>query len=481
MVLSKILPQEKKCTFGQGNAFFEKAIWTENHGWDDIVSGFCSSFEKVHEVKLENKKGGIELVYDVNVNENAYELRVSDGGMQIYASANEGILYGLSSALQLASVSGNKLSAPVLHINDYPDKDYRGLMIDLGHTWNSAKSIFKYIDICFLFKIKYLHLHFMDNVVYSLPSKAFPKLAIPGKSYTFEEIAAFCEYAKKRGVVIIPEIELPGHASALVAAYPEIFANTLDSELEYYRPDLGEKKDGSDVICVGSDKTMAALETIVDEICDMFPDSPYIHIGGDEVNHYVWKACPCCRKYIKDNGLADENELYSEFIGRMAKMVLAKGRTPIVWEGFPKESAHHVPKETIVIAWESLYHLAYDLLDEGYKIINASWKPLYIVKRISTKWNPYDIMAWNMYRWENHFDQSEATLNPVQVTPTDRVLGAQVSVWGTNYEHDVGFIIDNLAALAERTWNEKRRYTDEQFTGCHSKAVTVASKLIADK
>lgn len=481
MLQTNILPQEKKCTFGEGRVTIKMAAHTEYKEWENALSLLRECFYKINGIELELGKGGFELILDESLAENAYKIDVDEDGMRIYASADEGMNYAIASALMLAVYERGEFTIQKVSIEDWPDKDYRCLMVNGGSTFITPAWIYKYIDVCFILKIKYLHAHFMDNGVYSLPSKAFPKLAVPGKSYTFEDIEGFRKYANDRGVIIVPEIELPGHAKIIIAAYPEIFANKLDEKIEFYRPELGETEDGREVICAGSSEANDAVETLVAEMCEMFPESPYIHIGGDEANHYAWKACKCCKQYIKEKGLADENELYSEFIGRMARMVLKRGKTPIIWEGFPPQSAHHVPKEAIVVAWESLYNKAYELLDSGFKIINGSWKPLYIVNRISTRWNPYDIMNWNMYRWENYFELSEATLNPVQVTPTDRVLGAQISNWSAYPAHDMGFTIENLAALAERTWNEKRRYTDEQFTFSHSRATVVASKLINDR
>ena len=139
-----------------------------------------------------------------------------------------------------------------------------------------------------------------------------------------------------------------------------------------------------------------------------------------------------------------------------------------------------VPKETVVIAWESKYHLAPDLLAAGFKIINASWKPLYIVPHISKKWNALDIMRWNVHRFENWWDESDAYLNPITIAPTDKLLGAQLSVWEGNFELSVSYVLENLPALAERSWNLNRRSDDAVFGDKHHCQMLIAGRLIGE-
>ena len=255
-------------------------------------------------------------------------------------------------------------------------------------------------------------------------------------------------------MVLIPEFEVPGHAAMLVKTYPEIFAlrskDTNDSTLV---TEGGDVITARNIVCAGSKKTEDAVRILLQEICELFPDSPYIHIGGDEANIRAWNGCAECVRYMEEHGLANVYELYSEFVGRVARMVLDLGKTPIVWEGFPEAGVQYIPKETIVIAWESHYQTADRLLANGFRIINSSWQPLYIVPNYKLRWGTSEILAWNVCRWEHWWERSVAKDTPIQLDPTDHVLGGQLCSWECTYEEEIGKILENLPALSERTWN----------------------------
>jgi len=242
----------------------------------------------------------------------------------------------------------------------------------------------------------------------------------------------------------------------------------------------GDVIDSGDLICAGNPAAMDAIKALIAEISEMFPESPYIHIGGDEANIAAWNDCEHCVKYMKENKIEDEYELYSDFVGRVAQSVLDNGKVPIVWEGFPKKGTERVPKETIVIAWESHYQLVTDLLEAGFKIINCTWQPLYIVNSLNQRWNPYDIMAWNVYNWQHWWEHSEAKLNPITVQATDQVLGAQICSWGLTYEQDINFVMENISALSERTWSVHRECNDAEFHGKMTSALKKLALIIAE-
>ena len=273
-------------------------------------------------------------------------------------------------------------------------------------------------------------------------------LPTKGEHYSKLGIAQLVEYAHERGIVLSPEFESPGHASAIVRSCPELFA-------------CAGSDDDTNVICVGKPGIYETLDCVIGEICELFPHSPYIHIGGDEASIRKWNDCPDCRAYMKAHGISDVHMLYTHFVVNMTNIVLAHDRTPIVWEGFPKEGAEQISRDVIVVSWENYYHYTHELLDEGFRIINACWQPLYITP--NKRWTPHDILGWNIYNWQHWWPKSPAHLNPIHVQPTKQVWGAQLCVWEWNYPEEIEYDKENLAALSERTWSVPRFLENEEF------------------
>ena len=124
--------------------------------------------------------------------------------------------------------------------------------------------------------------------------------------------------------------------------------------------------------------------------------------------------------------------------------------------------------------------MAYDLLEDGFRIINGSWQPLYIVPSYTKRWGIPEIMNWNVYNWQHWWPHSEARLNPINVPPTDRVLGAQLSVWECTFEQEVGRAVENLVALSERTWTVRRLWDDGEFSKRAKPTIQLAARFIQD-
>lgn len=479
-MIDKIIPTPKKSEILEETVSVPLCISTEVPEWQSYVDTFCYGISQMFDVTPEKKEGGITLVKDTSLAPKSYVFD-SKNGITLKSSDDEGILYAIATALQSVTANENYFTCPEAIIEDYPEKDFRCIMIDLSREWHPAKTIYKYIDVCFMLKIKYLHLHFIDDQRYTLPSKAFPLISSK-QHYTFEDIESFNAYAKTRGVIIIPEFEAPGHAGSLNKSYPEVFANNIDNASDVsITTEEGLTIKADKIVCAGKQATMDAIKELLLEICEMFPDTPYIHIGGDEANIKAWKFCPDCLEYMKQNNIEDEYELYSDFIGRVAQMVLDMGRTPIVWEGFPKKGTERVPKETIVIAWESHYQLVTDLLEAGFKVINATWQPLYIVDSLTRRWGAIDIMNWSVYNWQHWWPHSYARLNPINVQPTDQVLGAQICAWNQTYEMEINMVMENTMALSERLWTVKRLWDDDEFKLRYKKLCCPLGRFIQDK
>ena len=477
--MTKLLPTPKIYRENKDNRLsFSQSIISNCKVFENAIPAFNEILKKLFKISLTYEKGGLELVLDTSLAPDAYVIDTEGGSFVIRASAKEGLMYALSSTIQLITVTGNKLSAPSLYIEDKPDKEYRSLMLDLSREWHTMDQILKFVDLCFLYKINYLHLHFIDDPRYTLPSKLFPKLSTVGESYTEEEIKKLVDYAYARGINLVPEFECPGHAGSMTTQYPDIFANASDGVGGKFYNELGEEMSGDSLLCAGSEKAFKATCDLLTEMSEMFPHSKYIHIGGDEALIQLWNQCPNCRKYMQDNGIEDVYELYSEYVARITDHVLSIGRTPIVWEGFPKKGAERISKDVVVIAWESHYHLAPDLLDEGFTIINASWQPLYIVPSLNRRWLPIDILNWNVYNWQHWWEHSVATKTPITVPETTKVMGSILCSWCITYEQEVARIMENLIAMNERVWNTERVTSDSEYIATFKTIYPLAARIM---
>lgn len=478
----QIIPIPKEVEYFDGKVEIPAAIYTEKTEWKYLTKTFCDSAEKIFYTEIKEEAGAIELIYDEGVEKGAYIIEI-DKKVLIYASDSEGANYGLVSVLQLATLADENFEFEKMKIYDKPDKEYRGLMVDIARVWHPFETLFKYVDLCYYFKAKYLHLHVMDSSGYVLPSKEFPNLSLNGNKYTFEQIKTLCEYAKNRAIVLIPEIEMPGHVKVLNREYPELFSDELGGKNTVITTDVGAVMDSTTVLCPGSETAFLNIKKLIDEVIGLFGDIPYLHLGGDEVNTASWENCSVCKKYMETNNIKDVEELYADFLGRVTDYVLSKGVTPIVWEGFSKEYSHYISKEVVVIAWETLYQLPQSLIEEGFKIINCAWKPLYIVPpycipQKEDEWGIREILNWNVYEWQNWWEATESGLNPIHIQPTDELLGAQVCSWEQSFEEEISFIVRFLASAMERTWSVRRFRNYKTYTAMHKIQSAKAFKLI---
>jgi hexosaminidase len=357
------------------------------------------------------------------------------------------VAQGTVSLLQALDLAGTPPEWPRMTVKDEPVASYRGLMIDAARQWHSAGALKQLIEMCRWYKIHQFQIHFTDGQSFTFPSTAFPKLATPDRHYTVEELRDLEAFARDRGVEIVPELETPGHASAIAKQMPEIFADDPPSD---------------SVICPSREEAYRGLDTLIGEMTDIFRTTPYFHIGADEVGMEPWKKCKYCQAYMAEHHLEDVNELYRHFIVRMNEIVKKHGKKTLVWEGFHKEGKTEIPRDVTVMVFESLYNIAPDVVAQGYAVINTSWKPLYVVN--NRKWPPEYIYGWNMDRWENWWDQSKAFKHPITVAPTPLVLGAEMCAWEQAEKTEVPSLRQRLPAMSERLWNPDAGRSFQDFS-----------------
>ncbi|MFA7228960.1 MAG: beta-N-acetylhexosaminidase, partial [Melioribacteraceae bacterium] len=255
-----------------------------------------------------------------------YSLDILPHKITITASGGSGVFYAIQSLLQLmpAGPMQKNISVPSLSIEDSPRFEWRGVHLDVCRHFFSADFVKKYIDILAMYKINRFHWHLTDDQGWRIEIKKYPRLTeIGGRRkesmgdkkphggfYTQDQIREIVNYAKDRFITVVPEIEMPGHALAALAAYPELSCTGGPFEVETTWGVF------DDVFCPGNDKVFDFLEDVLTEALDLFP-SEYIHIGGDECPKERWKECPKCQARIKTENLQDELHLQSYFVQRI--------------------------------------------------------------------------------------------------------------------------------------------------------------------
>lgn len=294
--------------------------------------------------------------------EEGYKISIEKNKMTITAKG-AGLFYALQSVMQLTpDKAGDKITIATAEINDYPRFKYRGMHLDVGRHFFPVSFVKKYIDMMATYKLNNFHWHLTEDQGWRIEIKKYPKLTSIGASrngtimgnypgvgtddevykgfYTQNEVKEIVAYAATKYINVIPEIEMPGHASAAIAAYPELSAfpnrdTFIDPKTPWAGPRTGKQVQQTwgvfDDVFVPTENTFKFLENVLDEVIALFP-SKYIHIGGDESPKAYWKESEFCQKFIKDNNLKDEHGLQSYFIQRIEKYVNSKGRSIIGWD-----------------------------------------------------------------------------------------------------------------------------------------------------
>lgn len=293
-----------------------------------------------------------------------YQIKINSNKIKLIGK-NAGLFYALQSFMQLMpdQKQGGTLIIQNAEINDYPRFSYRGLHLDVGRHFFPLSFIKKYIDVMAAYKLNNFHWHLTEDQGWRIEIKKYPKLTeiggsrngtvigvMPGSGgtdnevykgyYTQAEAKEIVTYAAERYINVIPEIELPGHGSAAIAAYPELSCfpdrdTPIGEKTPWSGPRTGKQVQQTwgvfDDIFVPSENTFKFLENVLDEVIAIFP-SKYIHIGGDEAPKKYWKESEFCQQLIKEKGLKDEHELQSYFIQRIEKYLNGKGRSIIGWD-----------------------------------------------------------------------------------------------------------------------------------------------------
>ncbi len=438
-----------------------------------------------YQLDFRNRQNRIEIKQELSIdNPEGYELIVKDYLIQIKAKTEKGAFYGIQSLLQLFPISikeNNSFEIPNIEIKDKPQFKYRGMHLDLGRHFYSVDFIKKYIDLMSRLKINKFHWHLTEDQGWRIEIKKYPKLQeiaayrketlighysdqphqfdgkIYGGFYTQEQIKDIVDYAELRQITIIPEIEMPGHSQAAIAAYPELGCTSTNSATNK-KIEVATKWGVFEEVYCPKESTFQFLEDVIDEVIELFPGK-YIHIGGDEAPKTRWKNCNHCQKLIKKENLKDEHGLQSYFIRRMEKYINSKGKQIIGWDEILEGGL--APNAT-VMSWRGTKAAVEAAKQNHYVILTPTSHSYFDYYQSENENEPIAIGGFLPLEKVYSFNPIPKELNKEE---SKYVLGAQGNVW-TEYmptSHQVEYMaFPRAIALSEVLWSSKenRNYKD---------------------
>ena len=414
----------------------------------------------------------------------AYDLEVDSKKIVIKSAGNEGLFYGVQTFLQLLptdKIRAMKFEIPQLSIKDYPRFGYRGMHLDVSRHFFEVDFIKKYLDYMAYHKFNNFHWHLTDDQGWRIEIKKYPNLTsvggfrngtIIGKHpgtgndsiryggfYTQEQIKGIVKYAKDRFINVIPEIEMPGHSSAAIAAYPELSCFPDEpTEPASGSPWAGSRSGkqvqqswaiSKDVYCP-SEYTFKFLENVLDEVMQLFP-SPYIHIGGDECPKNAWKRSAFCQNLIKEKGLKDEHDLQSYFIQRIEKYLYSKGRKIIGWDEILEGGL--APNATVMSWRGEVGGIA--AAKQNHNVIMTPSNYCYF--NYSQSHNEDSITIGSYLPLDSVY-YYEPVPKDLDIVEAKYVLGAQGNLWSEYLENGSiaeYMIFPRMSALSEVLWSPK--------------------------
>ncbi|MCH5241370.1 MAG: family 20 glycosylhydrolase [Muribaculaceae bacterium] len=431
-----------------------------------------------HNFSLENAKSkeviDLYLKEDKTIAPEDYILKVEPSAVTIEAGTEKGFYYGLQSLYQLCYLNGDENAIPCCTITDSPRFAYRSLMLDPVRYFIPKEEVLKLIDLASALKFNNLHLHLTDDNGWRMEIKKYPKLTevgawrvdrpevFPGREnarsadeptpiggyYTQDELKEIVKYAADRYINVVPEIEMPAHAAAAIASYPELACPIVDKFVGVF-PGIGGE-DASIIMCGGNDKVYDFYCDVLDEVMDVFP-SNYIHLGGDEADKSIWKNCPLCNEKITVENLDGYEGLQAYFMDRINSYVRSKGRTAMGWDevtyGDPKE-------EMVILGWQGDGGVAVrDSKKSGRKFILTPAKLLYLLRYQGPQWfEPYTYFGNNTLQDVYEYEPIKEDWTPEL---RDNLLGVQGSLWTEFCKNpgDVEYLLfPRLIAVSDLSW-----------------------------
>jgi hexosaminidase len=377
--------------------------------------------------------GGTKGVQELGEDE-SYRLDISNSGAKLNAPTTLGVMRGLQTFLQLVQTTGAGFAVPAVSIEDSPRFAWRGLMIDVGRHFIPLDVLRRNLDGMAAVKLNVFHWHLSENQGFRIESKKFPKLQGTGSDglyYTQDEVRGVIAYARERGIRVVPEFDMPGHATAWFVGYPELASGSGPYQIERQWGVFDPAMDPT------REETYKFLDAFIGEMAGLFPDQ-FFHIGGDEVNGKEWDANPKIQAFMRAHDLKDNNDLQAYFNQRVQKIVAKHGKTMLGWDEILRPG---LPRSIVIQSWRGPDSLA-QAAKQGYRGLLSS--------------GYYVDLMWSA---ERHYSTEPLSGAASSLTPEEqkRILGGEACMWAeyVSPENIESRIWPRTAAIAERLWSSQ--------------------------
>lgn len=482
-----VIPQPESVVLGKGSFRFTKeTVFVTAPELYPMTNSFVEQYEKATGFRMFFRKAAIQTSYillslDKSLPKEGYTLVVKPDKISITAADHNGALYALETLRQLLPKEFESTTpvktdwaVPAVTITDAPQYAWRGLMLDVSRHFFPKEYILKTLDRMAMLKINTFHFHLVDNEGWRIEIKKYPKLteigawrvdqedklwnertpnsanafANPatapkkyGGFYTQEDIKEIVAYASARGIMVIPEIEMPAHAMSAIAAYPK---------LSCHKRPIGVPSGAvwpiTDIYCAGQEETFTFLEDVLTEVMELFP-SKYIHVGGDEATHTEWKKCLKCQARMKNHHLKDVHQLQSYFIKRIDDFLVSKGRTLVGWDEIMDGG---LANNAVVMNWRGI-EVGKKALEQGNPVVLTS--DCYIDNYQGLPdYEPQANGGYLPLKTLYHYNLEKENLTPEL---QKNVLGSQANLWAeyiATPEHSEYMLFPRLLAFSEICW-----------------------------
>ena len=437
-----------------------------------LTGGTCASEENLKVVRV----AGIPA--------EGYELSVTTNGVTIHASDEAGEFYARQTLSQLKKVTDATI--PCCEIKDSPRFRWRGVQVDDARHFIGKEAIKRTIDEMARYKFNVFHWHLTEDPSWRIDVPGYPKLLDYGdqyltdknqkrlpdgpragkRYYTADDIREVVAYAAERHIKIVPEIDFPGHFYAVLCAYPEFACNSENVYKQGRWPMVTGWREGRDPMCVGNPDAVKFVEAALDAVCDLFPDSDIIHIGGDESHFEFWKDCPKCQALMKREGMKKLFDIQAWLTRRVVKRLEARGRRAIGWDEILEAEPGVLPQGTMGMRWHPRGGGGRSVraAKAGHEIVNSTHGFCYFDQRQGLKRDPYRYLGGNITVGRVY------AFDPLGGFPAEvhsKVIGGQCCNWGEYTFDGKGLewkLWPRALAMAEVLWTypdmKKRNYME---------------------